>query len=182
MLQTVYIFCFAIGFIFVVLSFVLGEIFDIFSADVGGHGPGPLSTSVLAMFVTGFGIGGYGALKLLAWGSSYSLFGALAAGIGCSGVTYGVIRLLYVSGEGSSEFRLEDVVGSEAQVTVPIPSGGGRGEVCFIAAKARQIASAVSADGGAIAKNRLVRIASTMGDTLVVEEPSGETRSGPREE
>lgn len=168
MLSATYVICFALGFVFVLMSFILGELTDIFHLT-GAHGPGPLSTSVLAMFITGFGIGGYGAINLLKFGQGLSMAVAFAVGLAFAAATYGILRLIYTSGEGSSEFLLEDVVGTQAQVTVPIPEGG-RGEVTFVAAKARQIASALSTDGHAIPKSKTVKIVRASGDTLVVEE------------
>jgi len=167
MLSLTYIVCFIIGFVLILVSFVLGEIFDFL--HVGGHGPGPLSTSVLAMFLAGFGIGGYAAISLMHLAGYSSVLVAVGVGIALAGATYSVLRLLYTSGEGSSDFRLEEQAGVQAQVTVPIPAGG-RGEVAFIAAQARQIASAVSADGNAIPKLRTVRIVRAIGDVVVVEE------------
>lgn len=167
MSPAVYLICFGIGFLFLLASFVLGELTDIL--HVGGHGPGPLSTSVVATFAIGFGIGGYGALSVLRWGQAVSVLSAAVVGLAFAGLGWGLLRFLYHSGEGSSDFSLEDVVGADAQVTVPIPAGG-RGEITFIAAKARQITAAVSADGSAITKFKVVRIVKALGDTLVVEE------------
>ncbi|MBI2837031.1 MAG: NfeD family protein [Acidobacteria bacterium] len=169
MSPTVYLLCFGIGFVFLLASFILGELADLVHVDGGGHGPGPLSTSVVATFAMGFGMGGYGAISLLKWAKGPSVLVAMMAGLAFAGATWGVLRFLYHSGEGSSEFRLEDLIGAEAEITVPIPVGG-RGEIAFIAAKARQIATALSADGGGIAKNRTVKIVRVSGDTMIVEE------------
>lgn len=122
---TVFLILTAIGFVFLLLSFVAGDLFDqlgiTLEADGGADGPGWLDSRVLSIFVTAFG--GFGAIgTLLGLGvvmsSLFGLIGGLA--LGACVLFFG--RLLYRQ-QASSSVSAHDLVGRVAEVTVTILPG-----------------------------------------------------------
>src|SRR5262245_47446726 len=84
---TVFLAIAAVGFLFLVLALLFGEIFDHFGADfdhdLGHGGPGILSGRVMAVFITAFG--GFGAVA-----TYYGLGPVPASAVGfASGLVFG---------------------------------------------------------------------------------------------
>jgi len=162
----------AIGFLFLVLSLIFGELFDHFG-DGGGFdhdfdhgGPGFFSTRVISVFVMAFG--GFGAI-----GMQYGLSPLPASGVGFAGgaafasIIYGFLRFLY-SQQSSTEVRSSDLVGQVGRVVIAIPAGG-LGQVrCRIG---EQLVDKIarSRDGLAIPENAAVRIEELLGETAIVQ-------------
>jgi membrane protein implicated in regulation of membrane protease activity len=163
-----------VGFVFLLISLVFGELFEIFDHDGGdaGHdadgdhgGPGFFSTRVLSVFVMAFG--GFGAIATQ-YGLSPMPASAVgfAGGVVLGGVVYGFGRFLW-SQQSATEVRTTDLVGQSARVTVAIPAGG-LGQVrCRIGEQlVDKIARA--ADGRAIPENAVVHIQEVLGETVIV--------------
>lgn len=159
----------AIGFIFLVVSLVFGEIGDHFDAgldhDVDQGGPSVLSTRVLSVFVTAFG--GLGAV------ATYYGLGTLAssavgaiAGLFFGGLIYAFATFLYRQ-QASSGVRTAELVGRPARVVVSIPSGG-VGQVRCQLGEELVDKIARSRDGAAIADGTAVTIVEVLGDTAIV--------------
>ena len=162
----------AIGFLFLVLSLIFGELFEHFGDggdfdhDIDHGGPGFFSTRVISVFVMAFG--GFGAI-----GMQYGLSPLPASGMGFAGgavlawIIYVFLRFLY-SQQSSTEVRTSDLIGQVARVIVAIPAGG-LGQVrCQIGEKlVDKIAR--SRDGQAVPENAAVRIEEMLGETVVVE-------------
>jgi membrane protein implicated in regulation of membrane protease activity len=160
-----------IGFLFLVVSLLFGELFDHFGDGGFDHdfdhgGPGFFSTRVISVFIMAFG--GFGAIA-----SQYGLSPLPASGIGFAGgfifgsIIYGFLHFLY-SQQSTSEVSTEDLVGQSARVIVSIPAGG-LGQVrCRIG---EQLVDKIarSKDGQAIPENTAVRIAELLGETAIVE-------------
>ncbi len=162
----------AVGFIFLLVSLIFGEIFEHFeaagfehdiSADHGG--PGILSTRILSVFITAFG--GFGAVA-----THYGLSVLPASGVGfASGVLfasviYGFARFLWQQ-QATSETRTADLVGRTARVIVTIPAGGVGQVRCRIGEELiDKIARAMGPDP--IAENTVVRIEEVLGETVLV--------------
>ena len=165
----------AIGFIFLLLSLIFGEIFEHlgggFDHDAGfdhglDHGgPGIFSTRILAVFVTAFG--GFGAV-----GTHYGLSPLPASGLGFgSGVAFALIiyafaRFLW-SQQATTEVRTADLVGQTARVVVAIPPGG-IGQVRCRLGEELIDKIARSQTDEPIAENAIVRIEEVLGETVVV--------------
>jgi hypothetical protein len=161
----------ALGFLFLLVSLLFGEIFghadfdhDV-DHDLGHGGPGLLSPRVLSVFITAFG--GVGAI------SSYtgrgvvisSIFGA-AAGFVLGGVVYLFARFLYTQ-QATSSISTSELVGRTAQVTVGIPANG-FGQVRCLVGETMVDKIARSADGTEIQFNSLVKIDDIVGESVVV--------------
>lgn len=168
---TVFLGISAIGFLFLLISLVFGEVFDHF--DFGGahfdtdHGPSFFSPRVLAVFITAFG--GFGAVAV-----RYGLGTLGASGVGfVSGLVFGWLMYLFArflfGQQASTSVVGGDLVGQTARVIVGIPAGGVGQIRCrlgeeFVDKVAR------SRDGKTIKENKQVQIEEVLGDVVIVKE------------
>jgi len=160
----------AFGFVFLVASAILGDLFDHgdFSHDTEGHGAGPsiLSSRILSVFVTAFG--SFGAIGVhLGYGVGTSTAMGFGGGFIFAGIIYAFASFLY-SQQASSHISTRDLVGNTAQVSVAIPKGG-MGQVrCTLGdTVVEKIARAVGNDD--IPVNTLVKINAIVGEMVLVE-------------
>lgn len=172
---TVFLAIAAVGLIFLVISFVFGEIFDDlgFHADGGGgglDGHGFVDTRAVAVFVTAFG--GFGAIGVqMGWGTAASSLLGVASGVVLGGLVTLFGRFLQ-SQQASSSVGNTQLVGRTAQVTVMIPSGG-IGQVSCRVGEERVEKLARSREGVELRPGMLVRIEEIAGDSAIVS-PAGE--------
>lgn len=168
-LLTVFLVIGGIGFVFLIASLVVGDIFEMFGggADLGDAGVdfGFLDSRVLAVFITAFG--GFGAIAAqMGFGAAVSSFVGLLGGIGFAAVVSVFGRFL-ISQQASSSVTDHDLIGRTVQVTVTIKPG----EVGQITAKigderVEKIARAKS--GEEIKAGSIVTIDSIAGDSVIV--------------
>ncbi len=161
----------AIGFLFLMISLVFGEIFDHFDFghgfdhDLGHGGPGFFSTRVLSVFITAFG--GVGAISVYqGYGILASSFFGFAGGVVLAGVIYFFARFLFAQ-QASSATTATDLVGRTAEVTVSIP-GGGVGQVRCLVGESMIDKIARTRDGAAVPHHSLVKIEEIVGDFAIV--------------
>ena len=158
-----------IGFLFLIVSLIFGEIFDAFDGgfdhDLDHGGPGFFSTRAIAVFVTAFG--GTGAIA-----TQYGLGPLPASGVGVlSGLVLGgavflFARFLYGQ-QASSEVRAQELVGQSCRVIVGIPAGGIGQIRCRIGEElVDKVARAI--DDGSIAENTVVRVEQVLGEVVIV--------------
>ncbi len=162
----------AVGFLFLMVSFVFGELFG--HGDVGGHGGDVhgdihgvnfLNPRVLSVFVTAFG--GFGAIGAhLGYRTEISTAIGLVGGVVFGGIIYLFARFLYGQ-QASSGVVVGELVGRTGQISVAIPAGGlGQVRCALGETVIEKLARAV--DGGAILVNTSVRIESIAGETVLV--------------
>lgn len=157
----------AIGFLFLIVSLLFGEIFDFFDhdLDVDHGGPGILSSRVIAVFITAFGA--FGAIATnngLSPGPASGV--GLGSGVVFGGLIYAFLRFLYGQ-QATSEVLASDLVGQSARVVVSIPVNGVGQVRCRIGEElVDKIAQ--SRDGLAIAENTPVTIEEVLGETVIV--------------
>jgi membrane protein implicated in regulation of membrane protease activity len=157
----------AIGFLFLLISLIFGELFDHFDADhdVDMGGPGFLSGRVMSVFITTFG--GFGAV-----GTYYGLSPVPASVLGFTSglvfasVIYAFARFLYGQ-QASSQVDAADLVGQSARVVIAIPAGG-VGQIRCRVGEELVDKIAQSRDGAAIPENASVRIDEILGETVIV--------------
>jgi membrane protein implicated in regulation of membrane protease activity len=161
----------AIGFLFLLISLIFGEIFDHFDFghgfdhDLGHGGPGFFSTRVLSVFITAFG--GFGAISVYqGFGILPSSFFGFAGGVVLASVIYFFARFLFGQ-QASSATNAADLVGRTAEVTVSIPSGG-VGQVRCLVGESMMDKIARTRDGSAIPYHSLVKIEEIIGDSAIV--------------
>jgi len=166
----------ALGFFFLLFSFIAGELFGggdavghdaDFHGDVHGdvHGVSFLSTRVLSVFITAFG--GFGAIGIhVGWGIGLSTALGLAGGVVFGGMIYLFVSFLYGQ-QASSDVHTSDLVGNTAQVSVAIPRGG-LGQVRCTLGETVVEKIAQSQDGTEIPCNTVVKVEAIVGETVLV--------------
>jgi membrane protein implicated in regulation of membrane protease activity len=197
MLTLTYILFAAAGCLYVLIAAFLGHVSDFvdfghaghvhaghdgapYGVSGGGHGNAATGTvghpvfhfpffSPLALATLIAAIGAYGLIGKYAVGLQDvgSLFLAVpAALVTAYGVTYAAFRLVADS-RASSVIRMDQIAGSPAEVTAPIPAGG-VGEAVALVAGQRYAASAREVDGGALPRGATVIVVGMAGPTLLV--------------
>lgn len=156
----------AVGFIFLIVALVFGEIFEFFDHDIDmDHGPGLLSSRVIALFITAFG-----AFGAIAHSNGFSTGVSSAMGAG-SGVVFAGLMAMFgkflYGQQSSSDVSAADLVGRTARVIVAIPANG-VGQVRCRVGEELIDKIAQSRGGIAIPENTAVEIAEVLGETVVV--------------
>jgi membrane-bound ClpP family serine protease len=155
-----------IGTLFLVLSAVLGEVFDFFGdTDVDGD-VHPLSGKVLATAMTAFGATGM-ITQYYDWGPLLSAVTAAVAALFLgAGAWWGISALQ--SQTASTDTIVSSMRGRNAQVTVSIPAGS-IGEVQLSSVTGSRHMSARAIDGSSIPAGTSVRVVESSGSVLLVE-------------
>jgi len=166
---TVFVAIAAVGFLFLIVSLLFGEMFDHFDGgldhELDHGGPGFFSTRVMSVFITAFG--GFGAIA-----THYGLGPLGASGVGAlSGLVlatpiYLFARFLFGQ-QATSESLAQDLVGQIGRVVVTIPAGGVGQVRCKIGEElVDKIARGRESE--AIAENTSVFVEEVIGETVVV--------------
>jgi membrane protein implicated in regulation of membrane protease activity len=159
----------SLGFVFLLLSLVVGDIFDSFGFDTGldggANGHGFLDSRVISVFVTAFG--GFGAIGIQAGFSivASSLMG-LAGGVVLGALVSLFARFLYKQ-QATTSVTTSQLVGRTAQVIVSIAPGS-LGQVSCRVGEERVEKLARAKDNGEIKAGATVRVDEVAGDSLIV--------------
>jgi len=153
---TFYLICFALGFLFSLLSFLLGSLHLHMPHGLGhAHGGrgagGHLNPITLAAFLAWFGGIGYLLTRFSTLWFAVGLGIALLSGITGAGIIYLFLsRVLKAEAEGSDQddFNMVGVLGS---ISMPIREGG-TGEIVYSHGGARHTCGARAESGSAIGK------------------------------
>ena len=136
--------------------------------DIGTDLPiSPLSPTIIATFLTGFGGGGLLANSYFHLSPGKGILVGLLGGALLSGGTFLVLALLFRTTQAGSEFSLEDMVGQVVRVVTPIPENG-TGEIALIAKGTRINSAARSVDGKPVPRNAAVTIVQVIGNVFYV--------------
>ncbi|CAN5592465.1 MAG: hypothetical protein M3449_09025 [Acidobacteriota bacterium] len=174
-LLTLFVIIGGVGFVFLLISLVLGDIFEMFggSADIGGDSGvdfGFLDSRVLAVFITAFG--GFGAIGAqMDYGAVVSSLIGLLGGVIFGGIVSLFGRFL-IGQQASSSVADSDLVGRTAQVTVSIRPGE-IGQISARIGDERIDRIARSRDGEEIKAGTMVTVAAIAGDSVIVETERG---------
>jgi hypothetical protein len=176
-LMTIFLVIGAIGLIFLLISFVVGDVFEALGFDFGldaSHDFGVFDSRVIAVFLAAFG--GFGAIgATLSYGAfGGSLFGLLG-GVALGAIVFYFGKLLY-SQQSSSSVSTEDLIGRTAQVVVGIKPGA-LGQISCRVGEERVEKLARTTNGEEIKAGQLVRIESIGSDSVIVSVESGERLS-----
>jgi membrane protein implicated in regulation of membrane protease activity len=155
---TFYLVCFALGFIFSLLSFLLGGLhWHLPHGLGGGHahggqaGASHLNPVTLAAFLAWFGGIGYLLTRFSTLWFAVGLGIALLSGVTGAGIIYLFLsRVLKAEAEGL-DLDDFDMVGTLGHISMPIREGG-TGEIIYSHAGARHTCGARAENGVAIAK------------------------------
>ena len=169
-LLTIFLIIGGIGFAFLLVSLVVGDIFEMFggSPDIGVDSNvdfGFLDSRVLAVLITAFG--GFGAIGVqMGFGPVISSLIGILGGVVFAGVVSLFGRFL-VGQQASSTVTDDSLLGRSAQVTVAIKPGE-IGQIACRVGDERVERIARSKDGTEIAAGALVRVDSIVGDSVIV--------------
>ncbi|MBI4902790.1 MAG: NfeD family protein [Acidobacteria bacterium] len=168
------------GFLFLLISFVFGEIFEHLDFghdmdagadhDLGHGGPSFFSPRVLSVFLTAFG--GTGAI------ASYYGFSPLpASGFGfVSGLIFASLIFSFAKflfgQQASTEVKQTDIMGRTGRVIVGIPKDGVGQIRCSIGEELIDKV-ARSADNAAVPENTIVRVEQVLGEMVLVRRVDG---------
>ena len=159
----------AVGFLFLLISLLFGEMFDHlgggFDAGMDHGGPGIFSGRVMAVFITAFG--GFGAVA-----TYYGLGPIPSSGVGfASGLVFGGAIYLFArflfGQQASSDVGSHDLVGQIARVVVAIPAGG-VGQIRCRLGEELVDKVARTRSGDSIGENASVQVEEVLGDTVIV--------------
>lgn len=174
-LLTIFLAIGGIGFLFLLISLLVGDLFDIIGfeldSSLDGHDFGLLDSRVVSVFLTAFG--GFGAIGII-WGlgvfasSSFGLFGGVFLGA----IVFYFGKLLH-SQQVTSSISNEDLIGRTAKVTVAIMPNQ-LGQVTFTIGEERIEKLARAADNSHIEVGTNVRIDEFAGDSVLVRADKGE--------
>lgn len=160
-----------IGFLFLLISLIFGELFEFFDHDADfDHGlehggPSFFSTRVLSVFITAFGgVGAIGVRYGMSTGAA-SLAG-FGSGLALGSLIYFFARFLYGQ-QASTDMSVRDLVGQTGRIVVSIPAGG-VGQIRLQVGESLVDKIARSHDGRAVPENAVARVEEILGETLVV--------------
>lgn len=156
-----------IGFVFLLISLVVGDIFDSLGFDLGldGGADGALDSRVISVFVTAFG--GFGAIGIqMGLSIVFSSLLGLGGGVLFGGLVSLFGRFLYRQ-QSSSSVTTAQLVGRSAQVIVPITPGS-LGQVSCRVGEERVEKLARTRDNREIKAGATVRVDEVAGDSLIV--------------
>lgn len=157
-------------FVILLVSLILGDLGDFFDfgGDVGTDldtGLSPISLPIIGAFGTSFGAFGtlFEGLAFSAWLTAIlaTSFAALTAG----GIWILMVNV-FVKSQAETHVKLEDLVGSKGQVSVPIRPGLPGQVVVVTDARGRTLLQAISDD--AIGTDEHVTVESVVGNSVKV--------------
>lgn len=158
-----------LGFLFLVISLIVGDVFEAVGLDLDGGANGTdfglLDSRVIAVFLTAFG--GFG---LIAAQSGFGAIGASVSGL-LGGVVFGAIVSVFgrflIGQQASSTVTDQDLLGRTAQVTVAIKPGA-VGQITAKIGDERVERIARSKDGAEITSGSIVKVDAVIGDAVIV--------------
>ncbi len=158
-----------VGFAFLLVSLVVGDVFEAVGFDLDGGATGTdfglLDSRVIAVFLTAFG--GFGVIAAQnGFGAVGSSVFGLLGGIVFAGVVSVFGRFL-IAQQASSTVTDDDLVGRTAQVTVAIKPGA-IGQITAKIGDERVEKIARAKDGMEIATGSIVKVDSVIGDAVIV--------------
>jgi len=173
----VFLVIFGIGFLFLMISLLMGDIFEAFEFDVdidadGGDGNsfGVFDSRVISVFMTAFG--GIAALGLLyGYGLFISSLIGVASGLVFGGLIFAFGYLLY-SQQSSSSVSSRDLIGRTAKVIVGIEENG-IGQISCKIGEERIEKIARTRSGKMITEGETVFIEENAGDSFIVSTMDG---------
>ncbi len=178
-LMTIFLAIGGLGFLFLLISFIVGDIFDAIGFDFGvsldaSHDFGLLDSRVISIFLTAFG--GFGAIGVsLGFGALVSSFFGILGGAFLGALVFYFGRLLYRQ-QSSSSVTDEDLIGRTAQVVVAIQPNQ-IGQIAVRIGEERLEKIARTKDGSEIKAGQMVYIEEITGEAVIVSVDDGERLS-----
>ena len=159
----------AIGFVFLLISLVVGDIFDSLGFDLdfdsSPEGHAMLDSRVISVFITAFG--GFGAIGIQ---MGFSIVVSSLLGLGGGVILGGLVSLFgrfLLKQQSSSSVTAAQLIGRSAQVVVAITPGS-LGQVSCRIGEERVEKLARAKDNREIKAGATVRVDEVAGDSLIV--------------
>ncbi len=127
----------------------------------------PLSPITVATFVTTFGGIGVLCTQLFDCPAPLGLLISTVSALLTGGLMYLVVSQFLVRSQASSELRRSELIGMQAEVTVPIGESS-LGQVTYVTKSGRMSSMARSLDGRPIPRGQFVEIVRTIGQQVLV--------------
>jgi len=178
----VYGICLVAGLLFTLTSVMFGHFFGHGDhvAGSGGHveagadgsdapGISIFSPTIMASFITAFG--GFGLIFTQFPKTSNAAISAplsLLGGLAVAGVLLVFFQSVFRHTQSSSESRVANLIGAEANVITPIPENG-VGEIAYVVGSTRYSAPARAENNAAVANGRMVKITRIVGTQFYVQ-------------
>ena len=179
----IYGICLVVGLTFTIISVLAGHFFGGHGDHVAGSGghaeagadasdmPGisVFSPTVMAAFVTAFG--GFGLIFTQFPKTSSAIISAplsLLGGLAVAGALLIFLRAVFSHTQSSSEARVANLIGAEANVITPIP-GNGVGEIAYVVGGTRYTAPARVENNVSVANGSTVKITRIVGTQFYVQ-------------
>lgn len=167
-LDCAYFLSFGVGLVWAIFIVVTGglggdvgvpdlDVGDAGAFDLGSVEVSPISPITISTFITAFGAVGIIARQLLGVSGPFSLAWSTAGGLLLASAMFLFYSRFLIGSQGSSEVRVNRLVGVVAEVIAPI-SEGGVGEIALVAQGSRVTYPARSSRGTAIKRGTLVVI------------------------
>jgi hypothetical protein len=176
-LMTVFLVIGGLGFLFLLLSLIIGDIFDALGFGLGldaSHDFGIFDSRVIAVFMTAFG--GFGIIgTTLGFDAIVSSLFGLAGGFIFGAVVFYFGKFLY-NQQASSSVSETDLIGRTAQVIVNIRPNH-LGQISCLVGEERVEKLARTVSGEELKAGQLVRIDSVGSDSVIVSIDTGERLS-----
>lgn len=135
----------------------------------------PLSPITVATFVTTFGGIGIISTQFFDADVRMSLVAATLTGLVTAAAMYFFVTKFLIGSQSSSEVRRSELLGLEAEVSVPIGAATA-GQVVYITKSGRMISTARSATGEPIGRGESVRIVRVSGPQVLVQPLEGDAK------
>jgi membrane-bound ClpP family serine protease len=165
-LETIYLICFAIGFLYALATIIFGSVFDVEMGLDGGSLPF-ISPITIASFITVFGGTGLFLSSLFPWAAVIILLISMAlALVGAFGMFFIVVIPLHKA-QKSAAFSNKDMIGKFAEVATSIIKKE-RGEIIYEQGGSRLSAPALTVDHKTILQGEIVEIVDVVSGTFVV--------------
>ncbi len=165
---TIFLIIGAIGFLFLMISFLIGDLFDSLDFDFGldaGNDFGIFDSRVLSIFLTTFGFVGAIAIQI-GFGAILSGVFGIGSGIVLGGLVFLFGYFLH-SQQSSSSVSERDLIGRTAQVIVGIKTDS-IGQISCKVGEERVEKIARSRNGKEIKTGQVVFIEDVTGDAVIV--------------
>lgn len=175
-LMTIFLAIGGLGFLFLLISFIVGDIFEAVGFDFdtnldSSHDFGLLDSRVISIFLTAFG--GFGAIGVsLGYGALISSLFGIGGGVVFGALVFYFGKFLY-NQQSSSSVTENDLLGRSAQVVVAILPNQ-IGQISCRVGEERVEKIARTRDGSEIKAGETVRIESITSDAVIVSLDKGE--------
>lgn len=165
-METIYLICFIVGFVYAVFSVIFGNVFD-FDFDMNGGSLPYFSPITIASFITVFGGTGMFLTHFIGLPYFFVLLFSIIAAVVISLLMMFLVVVPLLKAQKSAAFSDRDMIGRYGEVSTPI-LGSQRGEIIYEQGGSRLSSPALSVNKVDIGVGEVVEIVDVVSGTFVV--------------